>query len=476
MRAAGIPSGPLLDQAEWLDHPQITAVGLRAEIDDPERGPVVMPGVPFTLTRTPGGVRTPAPRLGEHTGIAPWSPQPPAEGRRPLAAGPLSGVRVLNMGTFVASPYAGFLLAELGADVVKVETLTGDPFRTRAHSVNRGMRSLAIDLKNRRGRELFHRLVAASDILIDGMRPGVMRSLGIDYDSLVTANPGIVTMSLSAYGEGDGPMSADPGVDMILQGISGMMSAQGGGDEPVANTIAINDVTTAAMSALTCLIALFERAHSGKGQRTWDSLAGTSTYLQMDDLVRFEGRDQPPRGGQDFRGPHPLHRYYPTRDQWICVDTADDEEALRALAAAGIWHGHTKDTERIGDAELDGILGRSLGELDSASAARWLNGLGIAAAPARNVSEVLTDPQLVLSEFCHIQAAADGGVFTTPGRYAAFSRSPRVGPMLPPGIGQHTREVLHAAGLTAQEIDAALADGVIVTGEAMPVVLPPPYR
>jgi crotonobetainyl-CoA:carnitine CoA-transferase CaiB-like acyl-CoA transferase len=470
MLAAGIPSGPLLEQAEWLDHPQIAAAGLRAEIDDPERGPVVMPGVPFTLTRTPGTIRTPAPRLGEHNGIAPWPPQPPVEDPRPLAAGPLSGVRVLNMGTFVATPYAGFLLAELGADVVKVEPLTGDPFRAFGYTVNRGMHGLAIDLKDRRGQQLFHRLVATSDVVIDGMRPGVMRSLGIDYDSLVTVNPGIVTMSLSAYGEGDGPMSADPGVDMIVQGISGMMSAQGGGAEPVANTIAINDVTTAAMSALACLLALFERAHSGRGQRTWDSLAGTSTYLQMDDLVRFEGRPFPPRGGQDFRGPHALHRYYPTSDQWICVDAGDDEAALRALAAAGVGHAD------LDDAGLAGVLTRSLGGLDSASAARWLNDLGIAAAPARRVSEVLKDPQLLLAEFSHIQAAADGGFFSTPGRYAAFSRTPRFGPLRPPGTGQHTREILEAAGLTPDEIDAALTEGVIAMGDAMPARLSSPYR
>jgi crotonobetainyl-CoA:carnitine CoA-transferase CaiB-like acyl-CoA transferase len=470
MRAAGIPVGPLLDQTEWLDHPQVAAAGLRAEIEDPERGPVVMPGVPFTLTRTPGTVRTPGPQLGEHDGIAPWSPQPPVEDPRPLAAGPLNGVRVLNLGTFVATPYAGFLLAELGADVIKVEPLTGDPFRVPAYSVNRGMRSVAIDLKNQRGQQLFHRLVAVSDVVIDGMRPGVMRNFDSDYDSLVTINPSIVTMSLSGYGEGDGPMSADPGVDMIVQAISGMMSAQGGRHEPVANTIAINDVTTAAMSALTCLLALFERAHSGRGQRTWDSLAGTATYLQMDDVVWFEGRPAPARGGQDFRGPHALHRYYPTSDQWICVDAADDEAALRALAAVGVGHAD------LDDDELADVLGRSLGQLDSASAAGWLNDLGIAAAPARRVSEVLRDPQLLLAEFSHIQAAAGGGFFSTPGRYAAFSRTPRFGPLRPPGVGEHTREVLDAAGLTADEIDAALADHIIATGDAMPARLTSPYR
>jgi crotonobetainyl-CoA:carnitine CoA-transferase CaiB-like acyl-CoA transferase len=190
----------------------------------------------------------------------------------------------------------------------------------------------------------------------------------------------------------------------------------------------------------------------------------------MDDLVRFEGRPAPPRGGRDYRGPHALHRYYPTSDQWVCVDAGDDASALRALVAVGVGHAD------LDDDELADVLGQSLGELDSVSAAGWLNELGIAAVPARRVTEVLQDPQLLLTEFSHIQAADGGGFFSVPGRHAAFSRTPRFGPLRPPGIGQHTREVLEAAGLTPDEIDAALADGLITTGGVMPARLTTAYR
>jgi crotonobetainyl-CoA:carnitine CoA-transferase CaiB-like acyl-CoA transferase len=162
------------------------------------------------------------------------------------------------MGTFVAGPYAGALLAELGADVIKVEPPGGDPFRANALVFNRGMRSLAVNLQAPAGVDAFRKLAAESDVVVEWLRPGVTAKLGIDYDSLAKTNPGIVTVSLSAYGE-QGPLSGRPGVDMVVQGMSGMMSAQGGDSEPVANTIAIIDVTTAAMLALGAVLALLHR-------------------------------------------------------------------------------------------------------------------------------------------------------------------------------------------------------------------------
>lgn len=130
---------------------------------------------------------------------------------------------------------------------------------------------------------------------MDAMRPGVMKKLGIDYDALVSVNPRIVTQSLSAYGE-RGPNAMRPGVDMVLQAESGMMSAWGGDDIPVANTVAITDVATASISALLALLGLYERQISGLGQRSWNSLAATSVFLQMESMVRFDGAPAPVKG------------------------------------------------------------------------------------------------------------------------------------------------------------------------------------
>ena len=194
------------------------------------------------------------------------------------------------MGTFVAGPYAGSLLAELGADVIKVEPLGGDPFRVTGFVFNRGMRSLAINLAVPDGADAFRRLAAASDVVID---VAAARRHGQAGHRLRRARRrrtrASSTVSLSAYGEG-GPLAGRPGVDMVLQAMSGMMSAQGGDSEPVANTIAIIDVTTGAMLALsTCLALLHRAARPARASGAWCS-PGRHRHLPA------ERRDRPLRG------------------------------------------------------------------------------------------------------------------------------------------------------------------------------------
>lgn len=469
LKALGIPCGPMGDRDGWLDHPQIRSIGMRVEVDDPERGIVVMPGTPVNLTRTPASIGSSAPALGADNGIAPWPARTWTPVERPvLRDGPLSGVRVLNMGTFLATPYAGFLLAELGADVCKVEPPWGDSFRSEGYPFNRGMTSFAVDLKDRRGRELFAAMMTDCDILMDGMRPGVMAALGLDYDSLRDAHPGLITMSLSAFGEG-GPLSHEPGVDMVIQAMSGMMSAQGGDSDPAVTTMAINDVTAAVISALTCVLALFERTRSGRGQRTWDSLAGCATFLQMDDLVRYDGRQDPRRGSLDHRGSDATHRFYRVSDGWIRIDSLEpdpsaDSDALRAVGLIG-----------PGDVSVE-ELGRRLVVLDGADALARLSSAGVLAARSRPVTEVMRDPALVANEFTHVRRSVDGGSIATPGRYASFSRTPRFGPLHPPGIGEHSRALLRAAGVSEPDIEAAIADGIVAENGPMPAQLKSPYR
>jgi crotonobetainyl-CoA:carnitine CoA-transferase CaiB-like acyl-CoA transferase len=470
--ALGIPCGPLEDPRQWLDHDQVRAIGMRAELDDPERGHVVMPGVPIRLTATPGRPRGAAPRLGQHdAGIQPRPPRPAPAGMPRLSPGPLAGYRVLDQGTFVAAPYAGMLLAELGADVVKVEVTTGDPFRAQGFLVNRGMRSLAVNLRSEAGRDAFHRVAAASDVVLDALRPGVTTKLGADYDTLARVAPGIITVSLSGYGEG-GPLSGRPSVDMVLQAMSGMMSAQGGDDEPVSNTSAIIDVTTAAMLALCTTLALYHRSRTGEGQRTWASLAATATFLQIGELVRYPGRPAAPVGGRDFLGTDPLDRYYQVFDGWLRVQAvSSDTVTAQALVKAGI----PVDGERF-EADPAGALAEALGALGAGEAVRRLADVAVAAYPARKISQAIRDPRLVSAEFVHINSAADGTLFITPGRYATFSRTARFGPLTAPGTGEHTAAVLREAGLTAPEIDELIRAGAVAVGGPMEQRLPSIYR
>ncbi|MFI7008809.1 CaiB/BaiF CoA transferase family protein [Streptomyces sp. NPDC050145] len=468
----GVPCGAMDDPDQWLDHPQLHAIGMRVEVDDPERGPVTMPGIPLQLTRSPGRVAGPAPALGAHNvEVQAREPGPAPEGAPRLSAGPLAGYRILDQGTFVAGPYCGFLLAELGADVIKVEPKDGDPFRANGFTFNRGMRSLALDLTRPEGQKAFHRLVEVSDVLVNSLRPGVAEKLNIDHGSLSAANPGIITVSLSGYGE-VGPMAGTPGVDMVIQAMSGMMIRQGGDDEPVSNTVAIIDTTTAALGALSAVLALFHREHTGEGQHTWFSLVGTATYLQSGEVVRYRGRPDPLTGGRDFRGRHPLDRFYQVADGWIRLQAPDpDAVSVERLSSAGI-----SVDAALFSGDQAAALEAALLPQDGEAAARLLNAAGIPAVRARKITEVLADEQLLGAEFTHARPAEGGGFILTPGRYAAFSRTQRCGPLPVPGTGQHSDAVLRGAGLEEEEIQELVEAGIVTRGGPMEQKLAPIYR
>lgn len=465
----GIPCGRIGPTEAWLDHPQVKAIGMHAQVNDPQRGPTSMPGIPINLTGTPGKVQGPAPILGADTGKINLRPTPPLPSKAaPMRPGPLAGFRILDMGTFVAGPYCGSLLAELGADVIKVEPLTGEPFRHTGYTFNRGMRSVAIDLQNPSGRDAFYQMVKISDVVIDSLRPGVTHKLGIHFDQLNSLKQGMVTVSLSAYGEG-GPLSPLPGVDMVLQAMSGMMTTQSGNDDPVANTIAIIDVTTAAMCALSSVLGLYHRERTGEGQRIWNSLAATATYLQSEELVRYDGRPALLKGSENHRGPGWLDRYYPTSDGWVRVQAPQPlDVSAQRLRDAGIALGAGDDPVAS--------LAQGLVSLSGDEAIRRLAIAGVAAVRARRVSEVLRDPELARDEFVHVRAAADGTCFTTPGRFASFGRTQRSGPMRVAGVGEHALDVLGAAGLSPEQIAALGTSGVITLGAPMDQKLMPSYR
>ncbi|CAD7341643.1 CoA transferase [Sphingomonadales bacterium 56] len=469
--AVGIPSGPIDGREGWLDHPQVAAMGMRVEVDDPDRGPVVMPGVPINLTATPGAVRGPAPALGEHNDrVAPWPAQPrPAADARPLMrSGPLSGIRVVNSGPFLASPYAGCLLSALGADVIKVEPREGDPFRKPAYGANRGMRSIAIDLKHPDSIRAFHKIIEGADVFIDGLRPGVTKSLGIDYDSLKAINPGIVTMSLSAFGQ-TGPLGGRGGVDMVLQGMAGMMAAEGGDGEPIVNTISVCDISTASMSSLTIALALFHRLRTGEGQRTWDTLLGTATYLQSAEIIRFEGRPPAIVGGVDFQGDGAFDRMYRAADGWVRIAAPD--------APAKIASALEIPEEKLADKDgAIAAIGAAIIDLSREEATRRLNRAGVPSASVRKVTEVLRDPRLCEAGFAHVYPSDNGGFIATPGRIASFSRTEWRGVLKPPGIGEHSVRILEDAGIDPATIDQLIERRAVAVGGPMPQILPHAYR
>lgn len=452
-----VPAGPLQLRDDWLDHPQVRAIGMRVEVDDPERGPVVMPGVPMILTESPGAVRTPAPSRANAEVSIDWPARTPSTGATATAAGPLAGLKVLDLGTVLAGPLAGNLLSELGADVLKIEPLAGDSFRVKGFAYNRGMRSIALDLRNDDARDAFYDLVRSADVVIDNYRPGVLQRLKIDYERLAEINPGVICLSFTGYGEG-GPLSDKPGFDPILQGTSGMMSAQGGDSEPVFLTVAVNDITSAVFGALSVGLALRRREQTGRGQRIWGSLAGTSVAMQSGELTRFEGRPPARVGGEDYRGPGPLDRLYAASDGWVRLQATT--EHIPALNALGLLAGDTASEEELAVT----FAARARDEI-----AQDLTERGVPVARARTIPELLEQPSVMGVELMQEQTRPSGVPYFAPGRLALFSRTQREGAMSPPGLGEHTRAILGEIGYAAARIDALLESGAAVEGPPMPL-------
>jgi crotonobetainyl-CoA:carnitine CoA-transferase CaiB-like acyl-CoA transferase len=351
-----------------------------------------MPGIPLRLSRSPGRVRSLERSVIDpaYAGFDDDRSVPTAPESAGPAAGPLAGFRVLDLGTVLAGPLAGSLLAELGADVVKVEPLAGDPFRVRGFVYNRGMRSVAIDLRTPAGRRSFRRLVRRSDAVLDNFRPGVLDRLGIDHESLESVNPGIVCFSLTGFGD-RGPLRDKPGFDPILQAMSGMMTAQGGRADPVFYTVAVNDICGGALGALAVSLGLLHRLRGGEGQSITSSLVAISVFMQSGELVQAEGRALAPTGGPDFRGPSPLDRYYQGRDGWLRVEGCDHDEDLRRIAEA---LGVSGDN----GSRVEEALARRAETAPVHETVAWLIRLGISATPARRAQDLIEDEFLMSRE------------------------------------------------------------------------------
>jgi crotonobetainyl-CoA:carnitine CoA-transferase CaiB-like acyl-CoA transferase len=526
LEKADCPAGPVLERDQWLDSPQLRAIGMRLAMPTPAGQEIlgqeiVMPGIPLAFGKSPGRVRSRWCRDGgpdaapasvpPHEYVVPSATVVPSAGtglpvnsassatgapageQAVLGKGPLSGVRVLDLGTVLAGPLSGCLLSELGADVIKVEPLSGDPFRVRGFVYNRGMRSIALNLRDPAGKNAFNRLAARGDVVLDNFRPGVLRRLGVDYDSLRTVNPGIVCFSLTGFGD-RGPLRDKPGFDPILQAMSGMMSAQGGDSGPVFLTVAVNDIAGGVMGALAACLGVLHRRRTGEGQRIDSSLAAMSAFMQSGELLRFHGRPPAQVGSADFRGPSPLRRYYQTRDGWARVDAdgAEEPAAARAVAnALGIAAANAADPATpvnfagpVDTVSTEGPAGALLYPALSARAAAsptadfvaWMAGLGVPATAARRPDELPGDEALMAHEAFHEHRRADGRPFFAPGRLARFGRTQETRRLEPPGVGEHTRALLSEAGLPESEIDALIDAGAAAWGAPFAVTELVAYR
>ena len=315
-----IPGVMCRSTQEWLSHPHALGSDLLVEIDDPQLGRMRQPGLQVKMSGTPGEVREPAPMLDADrqeilTMASKPFPELSGESNRGL---PLQGLRVLDLCIVLAGPTCGRTLAEMGADVIKID----DPGRGNVvyhHDINRGKRSVLLDLKTPEGLGIFWKLVDKADVVVQNYRLDVVKRLGIDYESVKARKPDIVYASLNAYGD-TGPMSGQPGYEEAAQALTGMQVRYGGSDKPILWPYGVvNDYGTGYAGAFGVLMALLIRDRDGNGQEITSALARTACTLQSAHLQDYAGKTWKEATGPDALGDGVTHRLYQCEDSWIFV-------------------------------------------------------------------------------------------------------------------------------------------------------------
>jgi crotonobetainyl-CoA:carnitine CoA-transferase CaiB-like acyl-CoA transferase len=473
----------ILPTREVLRHPQIIANDMTVTVDDPEVGPTIQVGMPFRLSQSPPRAPRPRPRVGEHnaevlsethTRRAPSRQLP--DGDRPRY--PLDGIRVLDFGRMLAGPYAGMVLAGLGADVIHLATTADSPMDSmmRSSSVllgcEQGKRAIRVDVKAPEGREVLRRLIERSDIVHHNLTKGVAERLGIDYESLRRIKPDIIYCNTYMYGP-DGPLSHLGGNDSLAQALSGLEYESGPaekGNPPLYYRFGHTDTTNALASVVGVLTALAHRDRTGEGQAVWTSLLNAAVYLNSDVYLTPDGASDPPKLNKSQTGLGALYRLYETQEGWIQVAAVRPEQWSALVAAVGradLEHDErfaTPEDRRANRAVLEAILEEVF---LTQTAIQWRRCLDDAGIPVE-ISVNTVDGEMVLFDEDNVRLGLvaetqhpEMGRLRQVGSLIRFSDTPSTVLRTPPRPGEHTAELMRWLGYDEERIEALTADRVI---------------
>lgn len=390
----------------------------------------------------------------------------------------LSGVRVLELTHFLAGPYAGMVLADMGADVIKVEdprhadeARSMGPFDDRGESLyfmslNWGKRSVAVDFSGTEGKALIRDLVRSADVVLDNYRPGVLRKLGLDHAALAAINPAIITCSLTGYGE-DGPYARFAGYDYTIQAYAGVMDQAGEpGGPPAKAGISYVDHSGGLAAALAICGALLERDRTGRGRHIdlglFDVQYSMLTYLASWSL---NAGITPTR--QAFSA-HPSlvpAQNFRTKDGYLALFVGNDPMWGRLVDAMDVAKLKdprylTREGRQRHRAELLAQLGEALAQRESAHWAELLSGVGVACAPVNDLNKAMVDPHATARRLLVDQSTGEHRVKRARGPILDFSAEDT---LPPPRLGENSEEVLGQLGYDAARIAELAATGAIQT-------------
>ena len=394
--------------------------------------------------------------------------------------GPLAGLVVIELAHVMAGPACGRLLADLGADVIKLERPGGEDSRHMAPPylgsdsaafvmMNRNKRDICVDLKTETGKRILLDLVQRADIVIENFRKGTMERLGLGYSRLSELNPRLIYCEISGYGR-TGPMADEGGFDLMAQAMSGLMSftGEGPGRPPVKVGAPVADIGAGMLATIGVLAALHERERSGIGQRVDTSLFEAALFQTLwQSAIYLAGGGVPEAMGSA----HPLdgpYQAFETEDGWIAVGAANQANWLRLVKVLAAEH--LAEDERYRDnparmQNLSALVGDLAPLFRQQSSEAWLGALArghVPAAPILSMDRVVSHIQTLARDMVVPVEHSELGRVQTLGLPIKLSRTPgRVTGAGAPRLGEHAREVLAEAGWSAQDIEAAFRDGAL---------------
>ncbi|ODU07649.1 MAG: hypothetical protein ABS81_00710 [Pseudonocardia sp. SCN 72-86] len=454
--AAGVICVPVLDVGEVLGLEQARLNGYAVEVDDDRFGRTVQAGAPLT-TAPPAVVRcgapwTPAP-VDEVR--AAWSERGPRAVLRhgPAPAEGMAGVRVLDLGSYVAGPFGGQCLADFGADVVKIEA----PWGERGRQINqftgsqRGKRSLAMDLRDERTRPLLRRLLAEADVVTHNIREAAARKLGIDEDSVRAVNPDAVYVHATAYGD-VGPWAEFGGFDPAAAALGGWTKGiVGPRGRPTWLRNSSMDTHTGLTVFLAAALGLYQRATTGRAGRTSTSLLAVAVSSASEAMLAGPGLELLPivPVDEDQTGVSPHHRIYRAGAGWVAVAALTSVSRKALLEVAGV------------DDEAD--LGAALATREVKELVAAFDDAGVPAeVVAQSNRDAFFDRELAMSSrLVERSETVPYGWFENPGGYWSEASGVLRSRRPVPGVGQHTVEILREAGVDGSDVEAGLAAGYL---------------
>ena len=442
--------------SEWISHPHAWDSGMVTKVEGTAVGSMIQPGINARLSKTPGKIRGPVSTVRPNEIDFTTESSSVFDNRREpenFLPPVLKGIKVLDLCIVLAGPTCGRTLAEFGADVIKIDS--PDRLRVSFHNeINRGKRSIVLNLKKEEGLSIFWQLLADADVVVQNFRKGVAEKLGVGYEQVRKRKPNIIYASLNTFGQ-DGDLAGRPGHEQIAQAATGMQERFGGDGQPLTQPFAINDYGTGFMGAYGVALALMHRMRTGEGQHVDTALTYTSCTLQSCFLMDFPGKVWDEVRGQEALGSGPLNRAYATKDGWVFLSLPwASRYKLNQLDSMG-------DIMSLEPSTLEKKLEKLMISETVANSVRLMNSLDISAHKIIDKPGDLLEDEWVSAHGLSItREHQELGKITTTGPAPRLSLTPVQTGRPAPKPGADAKEILSGIGLEA-EFDRLVENQVI---------------